>query len=199
MSTNRLEAFSDGVIAIIITIMVLEFEVPEGHEFADIKPLWPTLASYALSFVFVANYWNNHHHLLQAASRVNAKVMWANAHLLFWLSLTPFATAWLGHNATYPLPVAMYGVLQLACGFAFLLLTRALLREEDNSSFLSTVIGAGRKEKTSVALYAISIPLAYLHVWLSFAAFIIVAVMWLVPDRRYGKIIKSDVTKNHDH
>jgi uncharacterized membrane protein len=199
MSTNRLEAFSDGVFAIIITIMVLEFKVPEGHEFSDLKPLWSTLAAYALSFVFVANYWNNHHHLLQAASRVNAKVMWANAHLLFWLSLTPFATAWMGHNIKYPLPIAVYGVLQLGCGFAFLLLTRALLAEEDESSFLSTVIGTGVKEKTSVTLYALSIPLSYIYSWLAFAAFFTVAILWLVPDRRYGKVIKTDMPHHHDH
>lgn len=154
--------------------------------------LEPTLASHALSFVFVANYWNNHHHLVQAATRVNAKVMWANAHLLFWLSLTTFATAWMGHNYKYPLPVAVYGALQLGCGFAFLLLTRALLTEEEERSILKTVVGTGSKEKISVTLYAISIPLSYIYSGLAFAAFITVAIMWIVPDSRYGELVKNE-------
>lgn len=192
MSTNRLETFSDGVIAIIITIMVLEFKLPEGHEFSDLQPLLPILASYALSFIFLANYWNNHHHLLQAAKGVNVKIMWANTHLLFWLSLTPFATAWMGHYPSYPIPVATYGFLQLGCGLAFLLLSRALLTEEDERSILTSIIGTSAKEKLSFVLYTIAILLSFVYTWLAFAAFLIVAIIWLIPDRRFAKAVHDN-------
>lgn len=192
MSTGRLEAFSDGVFAIIITIMVLEFKVPEGHDFASLKPLAPIFISYILSFILVANYWNNHHHLLQLAKRVNGKILWANAHLLFWLSLTPVATAWMGKNDSYPVPVAMYGVLQLGCGMAFLILTRALLVNHGSESLLATVVGTGNKEKISVLTYLVSLPLAFINPWLSFTCYFVVAAMWLMPDRRIEKVVEKN-------
>jgi uncharacterized membrane protein len=192
MSTGRLEAFSDGVFAIIITIMVLEFKVPKGHEFASLRPLIPTFVSYLLSFVLVANYWNNHHHLLQLADRVNGKILWANAHLLFWLSLTPIATSWMGENDSYSIPVAFYGVLQLGCGMAFLILTRSLLSNHDSESLLATVVGAGNKEKLSVLIYFVSIPLAFLKPWLAFTCYFLVAAMWLIPDKRIDRVTKTN-------
>ncbi len=192
MSTRRLEAFSDGVFAIIITIMVLEFKVPKGHNFDSLRPLLPTFVSYILSFVLVANYWNNHHYLLQLADRVNGKILWANAHLLFWLSLTPVATSWMGENDSYPVPVAMYGVLQLGCGMAFLILTRALLDNHDSESLLATVVGTGNKEKISVIIYLISMPLAFVNSWLAFACYFLVATMWLLPDRRIEKVAEKN-------
>jgi uncharacterized membrane protein len=191
MSTGRLEAFSDGVFAIIITIMVLEFKVPKGHDLSSLRPMLPTFISYVLSFVLVANYWNNHHHLLQMADRVNGKILWANAHLLFWLSLTPVATSWMGENDSYPVPVAFYGVLQLGCGMAFLILTRALLMNHASESLLATVVGTGMKEKASVIIYLISLPLAFVNSWLAFFCYFTVATMWLIPDRRIEKVVKT--------
>ena len=189
VSTKRLEAFSDGVIAIIITIMVLEFKVPQGHDFSALRPLVPTFFSYALSFVFLANYWNNHHHLLLAANEVNGKILWANAHLLFWLSLIPFATAWMGENVSSSAPVVLYGFLQLACGFAFAVFGRTLVTHHGKNSPIADAIGAANKEKISLGLYAIAIPLAFVDSLLSFACFIIVAMMWLIPDRRIERVI----------
>jgi len=192
MSTSRLEAFSDGVFAIIITIMVLEFKVPKGHDLASLRPLLPIFISYILSFVLVANYWNNHHHLLQLAETVNGKILWANAHLLFWLSLTPIATSWMGENDSYSVPVALYGVLQLGCGLAFLILSRALVKTHEAESLLATVVGTGNKEKLSVGIYLIALPLAFVEPWLAFACYFIVALMWLVPDKRIEKAVKAN-------
>lgn len=148
--------------------------------------------SYILSFILVANYWNNHHHLLQLADRVNGKILWANAHLLFWLSLTPVATSWMGENDSYPVPVAMYGVLQLGCGMAFLILTRSLLGNHSSESLLATVVGRGNKEKISVITYSISIALAFVNPWLAFAGYFIVATMWLIPNRRIEKVVANN-------
>ena len=189
MSTKRLEAFSDGVFAIIITIMVLEFKMPEGHDLAAIRPLLPVLLSYILSFILVANYWNNHHHTFHIATEVNGRILWANAHLLFWLSLTPIATIWMGENISYPLPLAVFGVLQLACAIAYFILSRALIYHHGPASEIAQAVGAGIKERLSLAIYFIAIPLAFLDSRIAFACYFIVAAMWIVPDRRIVKRI----------
>lgn len=196
MSTRRLEAFSDGVFAIIITIMVLEFKVPEGHTFADIRPLWPIFLSYILSFILVANYWNNHHHLFQVATKLNGRILWANAHLLFWLSLTPLATTWMGENASHSAPVALYGVLQLGCGLAFLILSRELIYYHGAGSAIAHALGAGKKELFSVAIYTLALPLAFVDSRLAFVCYFVVAAMWIIPDRRVEK--HMDLEDHHE-
>ena len=192
MGKGRLEAFSDGVIAIIITIMVLEFKVPKGHDLASLRPLLPIFISYIPSFVLVANYWNNHHHLLQVAETVNGKILWANAHLLFWLSLTPIATSWMGENDSYPVPVALYGVLQLGWGMAFLILARALVKTHTAESLLARVVGTGQKQKLSVGIYLVALPLAFVESWLAFACYFIVALIWFVPAKQIMKAVKAN-------
>jgi uncharacterized membrane protein len=189
MSSRRLESFSDGVIAIIITIMVLQFKVPKGHDLATIRPLFPVFISYVLSFVLVANYWNNHHHMFQAATKVSGGTLWANAHLLFWLSLIPFATAWMGQNVASSVPVAMYGVVQLCCGVAFAILARQLVSHHGAESTLGLVLGKNTKSKISVAIYLLAIPLAFVEPWIAYLFYIFVAVMWLMPNRRIEKAI----------
>jgi uncharacterized membrane protein len=189
MSTKRLKAFSDGVFAIIITIMVLEFEIPHGHDLAALRPLLPVVLSYILSFILVANYWNNHHHTFHIATEVNGRILWANAHLLFWLSLTPIATIWMGENISYPLPIAVFGVLQLACAIAYFILSRALVYHHGPESEIAKAVGAGKKERISLAIYLISVPLAFLDSRIAFALYFIVAAMWIVPDRRIAKRI----------
>jgi uncharacterized membrane protein len=189
MTRNRLEAFSDGVIAIIITIMVLELRVPTGASFIALRPLAPVFLSYVLSFVFIGIYWSNHHHLLQVVEHVNGRVLWANLHLLFWLSLTPFVTAWMGENHFAELPVALYGVVLLCSAIAYFILTRALLSIHTRDSLLATALGADFKGKISVVIYAVAIPLAYFRWWLAYGLYVFVAVMWLVPDRRIERTI----------
>jgi uncharacterized membrane protein len=189
MSKGRLEAFSDGVLAIIITIMVLELRVPPGAELAALVPLIPKFLSYALSFVFIGIYWNNHHHLFQAVQRVAGRVLWANLHLLFWLSLIPFATAWMGENNFAAQPVALYGVALLLAGFAYYLLTRTLLALHDQDSALVVALGRDLKSKISLVLYASAIPLAFVSAGLSCALYVLVAVIWFVPDRRIEKAL----------
>ena len=184
MTTGRLEAFSDGVLAIVITIMVLEMEVPHGSDFASLTPILPVFLSYVLSFVFLGIYWNNHHHLLQAATEVNGRVLWANLHLLFWLSLIPFVTGWMGENSFSSLPVAAYGTILLLAGLAYTLLSRALISHHGDESTLAVAFGRDLKGKVSVGLYAVAIPLAFLSSWLALLLYVIVALMWLVPDRR---------------
>ncbi len=184
MSKGRLEAFSDGVIAIIITIMVLELKVPHGHEWSDLGPLLPVFLSYLLSFVFVGIYWNNHHHMLHAASRVNGKVLWANLHLLFWLSLIPFVSGWMGENHLAPLPVALYGVDMLMSGVAYFILSRTLINLEGASSKLAIALGRDHKGVISLAIYAAAIPLAFVNPWIACACYVLVALLWLVPDSR---------------
>lgn len=192
MTTSRLEAFSDGVFAIIITIMVLEFRIPKGHDFSALRPLLPVFLSYILSFILVANYWNNHHHTFQIATKVNGRILWANAHLLFWLSLTPIATIWMGENISYPLPMAVFGGLQLACAFAYLVLSRELLHAHGPESEIGKALGDNqKKELLSLTLYTAGIPLAYLDSRISFACYFIVAVMWIIPDRRIEKRIQA--------
>ena len=189
MSKSRLEAFSDGVIAIIITIMVLEFKVPHEATWRSLIPVAPVFLSYALSFVFVGIYWSNHHHLLQVVEHVNGSVLWANLHLLFWLSLTPFVTGWLGENKFAAVPAALYGVVLLCAAIAYFILARSLLSIHSPDSVLATALGADFKGKISMVIYLVAIPLAFVRSWLACGLYILVAVMWLAPDRRIEKKI----------
>ncbi len=184
MRKGRMEAFSDGVIAILITIMVLQLAAPRGADPAALLPLVPVLLSYLLSFIYLAIYWNNHHHLLQAAERVNGNVLWANMNLLFWLSLVPFATAWMGENPTAPWPAALYGVTLLMPGIAYFILTRALIALHGRDSVLAAAIGRDFKGVISVVIYAVAIPLAFVNTLFAQALYVLVAIIWLVPDRR---------------
>jgi TMEM175 potassium channel family protein len=189
MSKGRLEAFSDGVLAVVITIMVLELKSPHGTSLEALRPLVPVLLSYVLSFVYVGIYWNNHHHLLHATQRVNGTTLWANLHLLFWLSLIPFTTAWMGENHLNSWPVAVYGLDLLLAGVAYYILTQALIRLHGHGSTLATSIGSDRKGKLSILIYAAAIPLAFANPWIANAGYVIVAIMWLVPDRRIERKI----------
>lgn len=189
MSKGRLEAFSDGVFAIIITIMVLELAVPESGELAALLPLLPIFVSYVLSFIYVGIYWNNHHHMLQAITHVDGRVLWANLHLLFWLSLVPFVTAWMGENNFAPWPVALYGVVLLMNALAYTLLTLTLIAVHGRDSVLATALGRDFKGKLSLVLYTTAIPLAFLSTVLAFALFVVVAIIWFVPDRRIERIL----------
>lgn len=191
MNKGRLEAFSDGVIAIIITIMVLELKAPDQPHLAALLPLIPTVLSYVLSFVYVGIYWNNHHHLFQAVDQVNGLTLWANLHLLFWLSLLPFATAWMGENRFASLPVAAYGLVLLLAAIAYFLLSRTLVRQHGQGSALARAIGRDSKGKLSLLLYALAIPLAFANAWLACALYILVAALWLVPDRRIERTLHS--------
>ena len=184
MSKQRLEAFSDGVIAIIITVMVLEMREPQGAGWAALRPVLPVFSSYALSFVFLGIYWNNHHHLFQAVRHVNGRVLWANLHLLFWLSLTPFVTSWMGESLFATRPVALYGAVLLLAALAYYILTRALIALHGSDSALATALGSDFKGKASVVLYVAAIPLAFVRPWLACAVYVLVAVVWLIPDRR---------------
>ncbi len=184
MKRARLEAFSDGVIAVLITILVLELRVPAGAALDDLRPVVPVFLSYVLSFVFLGIYWSNHHHLMQAVERVDGRVLWANLHLLFWLSLTPFVTAWMGENRFAPRPVALYGVVLLMAGIAYFLLVRALLALHGPESLLATALGSDLKGRLSVVLYALAIPLSFALSWAALAVYVLVAVIWLVPDPR---------------
>jgi uncharacterized membrane protein len=184
MKKGRLEAFSDGVIAILITIMVLELRAPEGTSLGALQPILPVFLTYVLSFVFLGIYWNNHHHLLHAAERINGRVLWANMHLLFWLSLVPFVTAWMGENHFAPTPTALYGAVLWLCGVAWLILQKTMLSQHGPDSLLARAIGSDTKGKMSALLYAIAIPMAFVNQWISHAIYVIVVAMWLVPDRR---------------
>jgi uncharacterized membrane protein len=195
MGKGRLEAFSDGVIAIIITIMVLELRAPHGDAMAAqpaaLQPLIPVFISYVLSFVYVAIYWNNHHHMLHASRVVNGAILWANTHLLFWLSLVPFVTAWMGENHFAPWPVALYGFVLLMAGVAYTILARALVHRHGRDSPLGTALGEDVKGKMSLVLYASAIPLTFLNRWIALALYFVVAVMWLIPDRRIERTLTS--------
>ena len=184
MNKNRLEAFSDGVIAIIITIMVLELKVPHGATINVLLPLAPVLLSYVLSFIYVGIYWNNHHHLLHAVSRVSGGVLWANLHLLFWLSLIPFVTGWMGESHFATIPVAAYGVVLFMCAIAYALLVRCLISHHAENAALAEAIGSDGKGWLSLALYVLGVILAFVHAWLGFAVYIGVAMLWFIPDRR---------------
>jgi len=190
MGSGRLEAFSDGVIAIIITIMVLELKVPHGGvDVASLGPLVPVFLSYVLSFIFVGIYWSNHHHLLQTAQNVDGRTLWANLHLLFWLSLIPFVTGWMGENHFAPWPVALYGAVLLFAGIAYFILTRALITRHGRDSALAKAVGKDFKGKVSVVIYAAAIPLSFINSWLACALYVLVAVMWLIPDRRIERVL----------
>jgi uncharacterized membrane protein len=184
MTKTRLEAFSDGVIAILITIMVLELRVPEGISLDALRPIAPVFLTYVLSYVLLGIYWNNHHHMLHAAERINGKVLWANLHLLFWLSLVPFVTGWMGENHFAALPTAIYGSVLLCAGVAYYILAHVLIAAQGANSKLANVIGKDRKGKLSVLLYAIAIPLAFVNEWIADIIYVAVVMMWLVPDRR---------------
>jgi uncharacterized membrane protein len=189
MTKARLEAFSDGVIAVIITIMVLEMKVPHGADPAALAPLIPIFLSYVLSFVFVAIYWNNHHHLFHAVHHVTGATLWANMHLLFWLSLVPFATGWMDENHFAPVTVAAYGFVLLCAGIAYFILTRVLLANHPPDSLLHKALGSDFKGKISLVLYAAGIALAFWLTWLSLAIYAAVALIWLVPDRRFERVL----------
>lgn len=191
MGKGRLEAFSDGVIAIIITIMVLELKVPEGLDLVNLVALTPVFLSYLLSYVFVGIYWNNHHHLFQASKEVDGRVLWANLHLLFWLSVIPFVTSWMGKNPFEPWPVALYGVVLLLAGVAYYILVQALLAVHGQNSLLATALGSDFKGKASVLFYSLAIPLAFVNSYLSCVLYVVVALMWLVPDQRIEKVMKG--------
>jgi uncharacterized membrane protein len=192
MEKGRLEAFSDGVIAIIITIMVLELKVPHGPDFDALAPLLPVFLSYALSFIYVGIYWNNHHHLLQAAERVNSAILWKNLHLLFWLSLIPFVTGWMGENHFSALPTALYGAVLFMAAIAYWFLQCAIIAEHGRDSRLAAAIGIDWKGKLSLVLYLTAIGLAFVNEWLADAIYVAVAAMWFIPDRRLAKVIRAD-------
>ena len=191
MPKARLEAFSDGVIAVLITIMVLELKVPHGSGWGALAPLVPVLTAYVLSFVYLGIYWNNHHHLLHAAGRVDGRILWANLHLLFWLSFIPFTTGWMGENHFAALPTALYGVVLLLAAVAYFVLARAIIASEGPRSRLAEAFGKDWKGKASIALYALAIPLAFVREWAADAIYAGVALMWLVPDRRIERRIGS--------
>ena len=184
MTKGRLEAFSDGVLAILITIMVLELKVPHAPEWHALVPLLGVFLSYVISFIFLGIYWNNHHHLLHAARGVQSGVLWANLHLLFWLSLIPFATAWMGENSFAPIPVAAYGTILLCSGIAYLILQHAIIVAEGDRSDLKRALGRDGKGKASAILYAIAIPMAFVRTWAAETIYVLVALIWLIPDRR---------------
>jgi len=191
MNKNRLEAFSDGVIAIIITIMVLEFKIPKGNTLQDLLPLLPTFFSYALSFLYVAIYWNNHHHMIHTIKNVNGKILWANLHLLFWLSLIPFATAWMGEQHFAKLPTMLYGIILLMNALAYLILQKSIIKHEGKESFLYQAIGNDYKGKFSLLLYVIAVCLTYYNEIISGAIYLFVALLWLVPDKRIERFLNN--------
>ena len=189
MGKGRLEAFSDGVLAIIITIMVLEMKVPDGTELHDLKPMVPTLLSYVLSFVYLGIYWNNHHHMIHTIRRVGGTILWANLHLLFWLSLVPFATRWIGEHHIAPVPTAVYGLVLLMAAIAYWTLQRAIMAAHGPTSVLAAAVGTDLKGKISPILYVASIPLAFVSVWIADGIYVLVALIWLVPDRRIERAL----------
>ena len=192
MTKTRMEAFSDGVVAIIITIMVLEMKVPHGTDLNSLRPLIPVFLSYVMSFVFVGIYWSNHHHLLQVVQHVSGPVLWANLHLLFWLSLIPFVTGWMGENHFAPWPVALYGTILLGAAIAYFILARSLVRLHGKESTLAAALGADFKGKLSMVTCLVAIPLAFVHPLLACALYISIALTWLIPDRRIEKKLPLD-------
>jgi uncharacterized membrane protein len=192
---NRLEAFSDGVIAIIITIMVLEMKVPHNTDLAALRPILPVFLSYVLSFIYIGIYWSNHHHLLHATNRVSGGILWANLHLLFWLSLVPFVTGWMGENLFAALPAALYGLVLLLAGLAYLVLQKAIVARQGNDSVLAGALGPDRKGKLSLVLYVVGIGLAFVSPWLAAGIYALVAAMWLVPDRRLERALEKDAPR----
>jgi TMEM175 potassium channel family protein len=191
MNKGRLTAFSDGVIAVIITIMVLELKVPHGSGLAALWPLAPVFGSYVLSFVYVGIYWNNHHHLLHAVRSVDGRILWANLHLLFWLSLIPFCSGWMGENHFETLPVAFYGAVLFMCGIAYYILSRLLVAHQGPESSLAIALGSDRKGIVSLLLYIVAIPLAFFSAPAAFAVYVLVAAIWFIPDRRIERMLRS--------
>lgn len=191
MGKSRLEAFSDGVLAIIITIMVLEMKVPSGTDLGALRPILPVFLSYLLSFVYIGIYWNNHHHMLHTVRQVTGSILWANLHLLFWLSLFPFVTGWVGHNHLAPAPMALYGAVLLLAALAYFQLQRTIIQSQGADSLLAKAVGRDGKGKLSSLLYASAIPLAYLSPWISAGLYVIVALMWLIPDRRIERLLST--------
>ncbi len=198
MVKSRLEAFSDGVIAIIITIMVLEMKVPHGTAFSDLVPLAPVFLSYVLSFIYVGIYWHNHHHLFHAVHHVDGKILWANSHLLFWLSLTPFVTNWMGETHFAKLPVAVYGCVLLMSGVAYFVLTLALVAHHGPESTIARALGADFKGKISLVLYVVAVMLSFVQTWVACAIYALVAIIWLIPDRRIERVL-SESHSPHPH
>ncbi len=191
MNKTRLEAFSDAVIAILLTIMVLELKVPHGTDFESLKPLLPVFSAYVLSFIYLGIYWNNHHHMLQATRKVNGKILWANMHLLFWLSLVPFATGWMGENHFAPLPTAIYGCILLLCAVSYTILQSTIVRHDGGENELfAAAVGNDLKGKISMVFYILAIPLALVHQGISGALYVLVAAIWFIPDRRIEKQIR---------
>jgi uncharacterized membrane protein len=198
MSKGRLEAFSDGVIAILITIMVLELDVPHSPELSALRPLVPVFLSYVLSFLYLGIYWNNHHHLLQATQRINGGILWANLNLLFWLSLFPFCTAWMGENHFASVPAAIYGVVLMLAGIAYYILEMAIIAEHGRDSLLARVLGRDVKGRASVVIYAFAIPLAFVSNWIAIGLYVLVSLMWLVPDRRLSAGLREAAAEGAD-
>ena len=192
MGPDRLKAFTDGVLAIVVTIMVLELRAPHGTALASLRPLVPVALSYLLSFVYLVIYWNNHHHLLHVTRRVNGGILWANAHLLFWLSLVPFVTAWMGENHFAPVPVAAYGVVLVLAGAAYWVLQRVIVVDQGPGSALAAALGGDSKGKLSVLLYAVAVPAAFVRTWVAGVLYVAVALVWLVPDRRIERIVTGE-------
>ena len=194
MGKSRMETFFDGVVAIIITIMVLEMKVPHGESIEALSPLVPVLLSYVLSFVYLGIYWNNHHHMMHATHRVTGSMLWANLHLLFWLSLIPFTTGWMGENHFAKLPAAAYGLVLLMSGVAYLILQQRIIASQGKDSLLKKAVGSDWKGKLSPVLYTVAILLAFVSSWLSMAVYVFVAIMWVVPDRRIERILAEKET-----
>ncbi|WP_157208720.1 TMEM175 family protein [Mariniflexile maritimum] len=196
MTKGRLEAFTDGVLAIIITIMVLELKVPQGGTFKDLSALLPVFGSYVLSFVYVAIYWNNHHHMMQTVKHVSGSILWANMHLLFWLSLIPFVTGWMGENHFTEATVFLYGLVLLAAAIAYFILQNLIIKSHGKASVLARALGKDLKGKASPLLYLIGIVGAFFSVWVSGIMFVLVAIMWLIPDSRIEKALKEEMVKS---
>ena len=195
MNKSRIEAFSDGVIAILITIMVLEMKVPIGKDFASLKPVIPKFISYVLSFVYLGIYWNNHHHMMHTVKKVSGSILWANLHLLFWLSLVPFVTDWMGENNFAPVPIALYGIVLLMAAIAYFLLQGQILSVDGKDSLLAKAIGKDLKGKISPILYLVAILLSYFNQWIAVAIYVLVALIWLVPDKRIERIMANEKEK----
>jgi uncharacterized membrane protein len=192
MNRTRLEAFSDGVLAIIITIMVLEIKVPHGNDFAALQPLIPVVISYILSFIYIGIYWNNHHHMMHTVKHVSGGILWANLHLLFWLSLVPFTTGWIGENHFAPIPMAVYGIVLLMAAIAYFILQTVIIRAQGEHSLLARAVGNDIKGKMSPIIYSLAIGSNFISQWISGALYVLVALIWLIPDKRIEIILKSE-------
>ncbi|MCB0705814.1 MAG: DUF1211 domain-containing protein [Saprospiraceae bacterium] len=192
MNKGRLEAFSDGVLAIIITIMVLEIKVPHGEAFSDLSPLLPIFLSYILSFIYLGIYWNNHHHMMQTVTQVTGSVLWANLHLLFWLSLVPFATGWMGENHFSAMPMALYGLILLMAAIAYFILQHQIIKSQGKNSLLAKAIGKDKKGKLSPIMYGAAIASCWISPWIGGVIYILVALMWLIPDSRIERLVNAD-------